>query len=58
MSPNETKEIKTLRTICWERAKGELNAMLCTYYGNPNFEKMEAIVTKLIKKVEEKRLQE
>ena len=58
MSPNETKEIKTMRTICWEIAKGELNAMLCTYYGNANFEKMEAVIKKMIKKVEEKRLQE
>lgn len=28
----ESLEIQTMRAMSWERAKGELNAMLATYY--------------------------
>jgi hypothetical protein len=33
---NEDKIIRTMRLQAWERAKGELNAVLQTYWGNTN----------------------
>ena len=29
---NESREMRALRTMAWERAKGELRSMLHTYY--------------------------
>ena len=31
-APIESHEVLTLRAMAWERAKGELNAMLATYW--------------------------
>ena len=31
----ESHEVLTLRAMAWERAKGELRAMLATYWPNP-----------------------
>jgi hypothetical protein len=31
----ESHEVLTLRAMAWERAKGELNAMLATYWPSP-----------------------
>ena len=31
----ESHEVLTLRAMAWERAKGELNAVLATYWPSP-----------------------
>lgn len=31
----ESHEVLTLRAMAWERAKGELNAMLATFWPSP-----------------------
>lgn len=40
---SESDEIKTMRAMSWERAKGELNAYLQTFWSSylPNGEKRE-----------------
>jgi hypothetical protein len=48
------KVLKTLRTMAWSRVKGELNAILDTYYGEYNaFGKMDELITNFIKEVED-----
>ncbi len=34
--PYDQLVVATLRAQAWERAKGELNSVLCTYYGSIN----------------------
>jgi hypothetical protein len=52
--------MQTLRTMAWERAKGELQSMLHTYWSsgirdNPNseFHQMDTRIGKFIKDVED-----
>lgn len=50
----QSRELKTLRAMSWERAKGELRAMLNTYWDEPDkFSAMDAELDKFIKQVEE-----
>ena len=41
-----------LRAQAWERAKGELNSMLCTFYGSENFEPLDALIKRFTHNVE------
>jgi hypothetical protein len=51
--------IRTLRGQAWERAKGELNSMLGTFWDDDGrFEKLDAAIKEFIKKVEDNGLQE
>lgn len=52
--------IRSIRTQAWERAKGELRAVLSTYYERDegNFEAMDKAVSTFIKHVEDNGLQE
>lgn len=55
---DESREIRILRTMAWERAKGELRSMLHTYYTNDNYDKFSLEVKNFIKTVEDNGLQE
>jgi len=49
----ESRELRALRAMAWERAKGELYAMLHTYYGsNASHARMLELIEDLIDKVE------
>lgn len=51
----DEKILKTLRLQAWERAKGELNAVLATYWDQDSkFPGMEAAVTEFIAMVDDK----
>jgi len=56
MPDRETMEMKMMRSMAWERAKGELKSMLCTYNGgsgnDDKYKDMSVIVDDLIAKVE------
>lgn len=48
-------EIQVMRQICWERAQGELNALLSTLLpesNNNNYKKMRDEVNKFVEEVE------
>lgn len=45
--------LRALRAQAWERAKGELNAVLQTYFGEAEkFEAMDAAIREFVEKVE------
>lgn len=49
----DSREIRTMRHMAWERAKGELEALLSTYWGHDgDYERMCAEVEKFIDKVQ------
>lgn len=53
--------LRTLRTQAWERAKGELNSVLLTFYGKNNsqqFEQLDKAIREFVENVEENGLQE
>lgn len=56
--------IRVMRNMAWERAKGELNSMLQTFYDDIDnsslgqFKELSKAVTKFIEKVEDDGLQE
>ena len=50
---NESREIRTLRAMAWERAIGELNSMGHTYWNNDNFKNFYEAKEKFIKQVED-----
>lgn len=61
----ESRELKAMRNMAWERAKGELFSMLITYYSSStsypedtNYEPMKKAINLFIKKVEDNGLQE
>lgn len=55
----ESRELKAMRSMAWERAKGELRSMEHTFYsGNGTFDKFNEAVTEFIKYVEDEGLQE
>ena len=55
----EDRVIRTLRAQAWQRAKGELQAVLHTYFGERDrFEAMDSAVQELIKTVEDDGLAE
>jgi len=58
---DETKIIRNLRHMAWERAKGELRSMLHTYYwggASGNYKEMNRMIDNFIKCVEEDGLHE
>ena len=61
MPDRETMEMKMMRAMAWERAKGELKSMLCTYNGGSGndykYKEMVAAIDKLTEKVEMAELQ-
>jgi hypothetical protein len=53
------KMIRTLRTQAWERAKGELNAMMHTYWSEEEqASDMQDALDEFVQKVEDNALQE
>ena len=55
---SDSRELKTMRTMAWERAKGELQALLHTYWGlsekeDKEFDFMEMTIEEFIKRVED-----
>jgi hypothetical protein len=44
--------LRSMRQMAWHRAKGELEAVLATYWHDPKFESMNGAVYDLINKVE------
>ena len=56
---SEDRVIRTLRMQAWQRAKGELEAVLNTYWdGNNNYLKMSNEVKTFIESIEDRGLQE
>ena len=59
---SETKELRSMRSMAWERAKGEMRSMLVTYYSSnaseSNYNKFLALMENFIKEVEGEGLQE
>lgn len=54
MSDEESGRVRAaLRLMAWERAKGELNAILQTYWGEGGYHEMDKAVRAFIKKVED-----
>lgn len=53
----EERVLKAMRSMAWERAKGELEAALCTFWGemdpHGDFDKAEKAVRNFIKRVED-----
>jgi hypothetical protein len=58
MVGNESMEIRTMRMMEWERAKGSLGAILASYWDDDNYPKMKKAVTKFIETVEDEGLHE
>lgn len=55
----ESREVRTLRMMAWARAKGELAALMETYWDNDEgYTAMRDEVDKFIKTVEDNALQE
>ena len=55
---DESREIRTMRLMAWERAKGELYSMINTYWNNKNFDQMKSEIIKFVDKVEDEGWQE
>lgn len=63
---SESNEIRTMRQMAWERAKGELRSMLVSYWptythGNKdesNYERMRVAIEQFVEHVEREGLQE
>jgi len=57
----DSKEIRTMKFMAWERAKGELRSMThCFWTNDPesNYEKLNKMIEKFIEKVEYEGLHE
>ena len=55
----ESREIKTMRAMQWQKAKGELRAILETYWNNPDgFKGMSEAIESFIEHVEDNGLRE
>ncbi len=54
----ESREIRALRSMAWERAKGELESMYHTYWESPNYSAFVKLVEEFISKIEDEGLQE
>jgi hypothetical protein len=50
ITTNEIADI--LRSQAWERAKGELQAMLCTFYSDPKFDTLSQLIDRFTRNVE------
>ena len=61
MADRETMEMKMMRAMAWERAKGELKSMLVTYNGGSGndhkYKEMVEAINELTEKVETAELQ-
>jgi len=55
---DESMEIKIMRQMAWERAKGELRSVLATYCRNENFSEADKLINSFIKRVEDEGLVE
>ena len=56
---SDTREIRTNRMMAWERAKGELNSILVTYWEDgEKFEPMKKAIEEFVKEVEGNGLKE
>lgn len=61
---NDETSVRIMRTQAWERAKGELRSMLCTYHSaripsdEGKFEAMDEAIEAFVKQVEDEGLQE
>lgn len=56
---SETKQLRTMRVMAWQRAKGELYSMLETFWSDAeNYDALDAEVNRFIKNVEDQGLQE
>lgn len=56
---DEKRMFATMRQMAWERAKGELQAVLTTYWDEPEkFEQMNRELKKFIRKVEDEGIHE
>jgi hypothetical protein len=56
---SESNELRTMRMMAWERAKGELRSMLATYWDNyDRYTLMDDAVERFIKEVEDNSLEE
>ena len=58
MSSDDSRVRITLRDMAWERAKGELYSMLCTFWGsegeNPKFfDEVKAAIDEFVEKIEQ-----
>lgn len=59
MDESTTQIISVMRAQAWERAKGELRAVLGSYYeARDTFERMDALVAEFVERVEGEGLQE
>ena len=58
MLDQESMDMKIMRRMAWERAKGELQSMIQTYWGNDNFKEFDTAVKEFVNKVEDNALQE
>lgn len=45
--------LESMRHMAWERAKGELNGILYTYYGYDNFEDIDERIKDFIEYIED-----
>jgi len=61
---NSANTIRTLRYQAWERAKGELQSMLVTFWGKETnthvdqYDDLQELIDEFVKKVEGRGLQE
>ena len=56
----DSRELRALRAMAWERAKGELNSIRHTYYSdtNNNYERFKLKLEDFIEYIEANALQE
>ena len=56
----KSRELRVLRAMAWERAKGELNAMLHTYYplDGMRYDQFSTQLHKFIRQIEQNGLHE
>jgi len=64
MANNDSREIRTMRHMAWERAKGEMRSMVVSVWGDGSlgvteeFTKLNDAVEEFIKRVEDEGLHE
>jgi hypothetical protein len=59
MGVSDTREIRTMRNMAWERAKGELNSVLVTYWDDDEkYQPMKEAIEEFVNKIEGEALQE
>jgi len=55
----ESRELQTIRQMAWQRAKGEIESMLCTYWATPSdYQNMKKEFDKFVEIVEDNGYQE